>query len=354
MAKKTNTTRAALAKRATVKRLPPVKAKRTPKIDAAALIAVPASDETVPVQMVPERLLGDGVVVGDFGLVSMRLTPEEEAKLNEPLDINDVRIKPDGAVYVPHFVYTRRLNQAFGRTAWQMVPAARPQIVNGIVSMPYRLHVHGKPIAFAWGEQEYHESNKNQTYGDAIEATMASGIRRCCKHLGIGSELWDSSFGEMFKGEYAVEVSVLANSFQNGQWAKKEKTQWRRRADPPFHNELNNMHRRPSQTREPYHEDAEPRQEWSPPPSERVAPKPAPPVASHSHDEREISDAQRQRLWTIARRRGRQDDEVKRYLASVGYARSEAIRRKDYDQICTAIEHPGHLPGQARMPGEEG
>ena len=53
------------------------------------------------------------------------------------------------------------------------------------------LFVHGKPVAFATGEQDYFETNERQTYGDALEATMSSALRRFCKHLGMGLELLD-------------------------------------------------------------------------------------------------------------------------------------------------------------------
>lgn len=348
MAKKT-IKKTALAKRQAPKK---AAAKKAPKKPESAPTNHQATDETIQLQLVPERLLGDGVNVHDFGLVSMRLSPEEEAKLNEPLDINDVRIKPDGAVYVPHYVYTRRLNAAFGRTAWQMVPAARPQIVNGIVSMPYRLHVHGKPIAFAWGEQEYHPNNKNQTYGDAIEATMASGIRRCCKHLGIGSDLWDSSFGEAFKAEYCIEVRVNAKrKDQHGNWKKEVKYQWRRLSDPPFYNEITGVIGQQRRDEDDEDDWQERRQQEAPRPQQgrpqarqQTAQRAAlPPAGGHAHSDAPISDAQRQRLWAIARGRGRTDEETRAYIKAQGYERSEAIRRSDYDRICTALAAPGML-----------
>lgn len=338
MAKKKTTALAKRPKKVAAKKAPAKKASPLPENK-------PATEETIPVRVVAERQLGDGVNIDDLGLVTFRLTPEEEAKMNAPVDIDTVRIKPDGAVYLPHYVYTRKLNEVFGWMSWQMVPAARPQIVNGIVSMPFRLHINGKPVAFAWGEQEYHPSNKNQTYGDAIEATMGPALRRCCKHFGYSLELWDSSFGEMFKAEYCVEVKVKANRKQaDGSWKKEDKFQWRRQADPPFYNEVKGG----SGRRDDDDDWQERRQREAPPmqPARRAEPQRAalPPATAHAHSDAPISDAQRQRLWAIARGRGRADEETRAYIKAQGYERSEAIRRNDYDRICTALQSPGALP----------
>ncbi len=65
-----------------------------------------------------------------------------------------------------------------------------------------------------------------------------------------------------------------------------------------------------------------------------------------------ITAAQAARFWTIARRRGRSDEEVKHYLTGkFGVASTKEIKRRDYETICTAIEHPGPLT--VREPGDD-
>src|SRR5258708_6611139 len=52
-------------------------------------------------------------------LGQMVLTPEQEAILNEPVDPNEVDIRPDdGAVYLSHAYYRKQLTRAFGRMGW--------------------------------------------------------------------------------------------------------------------------------------------------------------------------------------------------------------------------------------------
>ena len=71
-----------------------------------------------------------------------------------------------------------------------------------------------------------------------------------------------------------------------------------------------------------------------------------------------INQKQRQRLWVIIRKTGRDELEVKAWLKTVlGIDSTKKIRRRDYDAVCQAIEHPGPLPGpvvREREPGEEG
>jgi hypothetical protein len=89
-----------------------------------------------------------------------------------------------------------------------MRPAAKPLKSGNSVVQPYVLYIHGKPVAFAMGEQEYFEGNKEQTYGDALEATVASALRRCMKRLGIGLELWDRAWVDNFMAEQGVHVQI--------------------------------------------------------------------------------------------------------------------------------------------------
>jgi hypothetical protein len=278
-------------------------------------------------------VLDDAIQLGDFGLVEVKFTREEEAVLSEPVRLEDIRVKPTGQVYLPHIVYTRWLNRAFGRTGWALRPASKPLINNNSVVVPYLLLVHGKPLAFALGEQDYFANNPDQSYGDALESTVASGLRRCCKHLGLALELWERSFGEMFIAEHCVRVKTETE--RDGQ----RKVKWfvRRKTDAPFWNEIQTGRRAV---------DA----------SEPVAPARAvPPASHHSTSGKAISEARVKRLWTIIRSRGRSDAEVKAYLESLGFTSSKLITTDLYETICAAIEHPGPLPiVVGREPGEEG
>lgn len=296
-----------------------------------------------PAPLTNVSTLDDAIALGDFGLVELKFTKEEELVLSEPAPFDELRVKPTGQVYLPHTGYTRWLNRAFGRTGWALKPASKPLLNQNTVVVPYLLMVHGKPIAFALGEQEYFANNKDQSYGDALESTVASGLRRCCKHLGIGLELWDRALNDEFLDRFCVRVPC--NVKGKGDAKDSTKRLWRRKVDPPFWNEVRG---RQTAAREAVDEDL-PRG-WEP---ADPTPKDVTPASHHRDLDQPITSDQVVRLWTIARRRGRTDEEIKRYLAGRGINSSKAIARRDYETICQAIEAPGAL-AYPREPGEEG
>lgn len=164
----------------------------------------------LPVHQSPVGQLGELATVGALGLAELKLTKEEDAILAEPVNPADVMLKPKvkggppEIAYLPHIVYTRWFHRAFGRTGWACVPTAQPKKVNNLILVPYLLYVHGVPVAAATGEQEYFETNAQQTYGDVIESTVASALRRFAKRLGVGLELWDKRWLEAHFGKRAV------------------------------------------------------------------------------------------------------------------------------------------------------
>lgn len=315
-----------------------------PARTTALVLARRRTPSRMPVVLPPaptQLALTDDIVLGQLGLVELKFTPEEEAILNEPVDRTRVRIKPTGQPYLSHPDYTRWLNRAFGRTAWALVPAAKPmKAVNEktqaiTVVQPFVLHVHKQPIAFANGEHEYHPSNREQTYGDALESTVASALRRCCKRIGVGLELWDRPWLNAWIREFAVLVRV--NVAKRGE-PEDIKRQWRLKADPPFWNEVGGDRRAGGA------------------PS---APSATPPVSTHAAQDDVITHGNKDRpgqlekLWTIIRSSGRSESEVREWLkAKYSIDSTTAIKRRDYDAICKAIEHPGPLT--LREPGEEG
>ena len=58
-------------------------------------------------------------------------------------------------------------------------------------------------VAIARGEQEYFDPSGIPT---ATEAAKSNALMRCCKDLGIASELWDPRFIRDFKAKYCVEL----------------------------------------------------------------------------------------------------------------------------------------------------
>jgi len=80
-------------------------------------------------------------------------------------------------------------------------------------------------VAIARGEQDYFDASGVAT---ATDACKSNALMRCCKDLGIASELWDPRFIRGFKTEYCVEV------FATNMVSKLKKKLWRRKDSPKF------------------------------------------------------------------------------------------------------------------------
>lgn len=61
----------------------------------------------------------------------------------------------------------------------------------------------------------------------ALEAAKSNALMRCCKDIGIASELWDPSFNTKWRSTHCVQVWVMNRD------GKKRKL-WRRKDDPPI------------------------------------------------------------------------------------------------------------------------
>ena len=58
-------------------------------------------------------------------------------------------------------------------------------------------------VSIARGEQDYFSPDGIPT---AAEGCKSNALMRCCKDLGVASELWDPRFVRKFKAEHAREV----------------------------------------------------------------------------------------------------------------------------------------------------
>lgn len=285
--------------------------KAAPKKKASTAIALrdkakPAKAPEVVITGLPETAtvigqLGDVATVGALGMVELKLTEAEEKILSEPVNPADVRWKPrvkDGPPeipYLPHPVYTKWFCRAFGRTGWALVPTQKPQKAGNLLLREYVLYIHRVPVASAVGEQEYYESNKQQTYGDVIESLYASALRRCAKHLNVGLEMWDKEYLDRLPRPQGVR-KVRREEFREAEYVGD--------AEPP---------------------------------------------SSHLEETKYVSKAALDRMIAIAERRGRTPAEVSLYLkANYGVKRAAELPFKHYEQVCRDLEARGDLP----MPGD--
>lgn len=136
--------------------------------------------------------------------IGLRPFPPQIAQvLCEPIDKGDVEIKPDGLLYLPEIKYRRILNRAFGPGGWGLAPHGEPEITQNILSREWTLICMGRFVSTARGEQEFFKPTGVPT---ANEGAKSNALMRCCKDLGIASELWDPRYIRQFKAKYCVEV----------------------------------------------------------------------------------------------------------------------------------------------------
>jgi len=159
------------------------------------------------------------------GLSTQPFAPEVSDILQAAIDPLDIEVKPDGMIYLPEIKYRRILNKAFGPGGWGLAPRSETNVGPKIVSREYALVCLGRLVAISRGEQDYFDPSGIPT---ATEACKSNALMRCCKDLGVASELWDPRFIREFKKEYCVEV------YAEHVPTKKKRKLWRRKDQPKF------------------------------------------------------------------------------------------------------------------------
>lgn len=122
-----------------------------------------------------------------------------------PLDPDDVEVKPDGIIYLPEIKYRRILNKAFGPGGWGLAPRGESIVTGRLVTREYGLVAQGRLVSIARGEQQFFDPDGIPT---ATEGCKSNALMRCCKDIGIASELWDPRFIRKFVAEKTKEVWV--------------------------------------------------------------------------------------------------------------------------------------------------
>lgn len=283
---------------------------------APALVpqVLPATQTTPLLQALASDPIMSAAFVG-----TLTLTGEQIRALRRPVEDVEIEWRPlkkDGPPAIPylsHNGYRDRLDAAFGLGGWGMAPVGQPKEKDGIVYVPYALVVGGVPRIYAWGEQEYHASNKQMTFGDALEGAKSNAITRCGKELGVARELWNR--------RHLAELKVRL--LGRGRHASRAE-------EPP---------------------DERVGAEWSATDWPADAPTRAAPVRppSHTQTDEPISQPQRRRLGVILRNSGRDEQSVRDWLRrTYGHEGTATITRQQYDAICAAIEAPADLPERRR------
>lgn len=168
-----------------------------------------------------EGQLGPGIDWSDsfHGLGQQAFSKEAADLLLAPLATEDIEIKPDGLLYLPEIKYRRILNKAFGPGGWGLAPRTETLVTPKQVSREYALICNGRLVSVARGEQDYFGGEEKLT--TALEGCKSNALMRCCKDLGIASELWDPVFIRQFKKSHCDEL------FAEHVVTKKKKKLWK-------------------------------------------------------------------------------------------------------------------------------
>ncbi|KAJ5171496.1 uncharacterized protein N7500_004279 [Penicillium coprophilum] len=148
--------------------------------------------------------------------------PKEAADiLLAEIEPDEVEIKPDGILYLPEIKYRRILNRAFGPGGWGLVPRSESIVTPKTVTREYALVCNGRLVSVARGEQDYFSPDGIPT---ATEGCRSNALVRCCKDLGIASELWDPRWIRKYKAKYTREVFVehVVNKRKTKIWTRKD------------------------------------------------------------------------------------------------------------------------------------
>lgn len=155
------------------------------------------------------------------GAGHLTLTADQQATLMRPFRDEEITIRYDGVVYAPWRRYWSRMIDAFSPHLPSILPVDNPrfhgtEIVVGVVMV-----VEGKFIGKAWGSHRLEGENDRMSVGDRIESAISDAIAKIGKRLNMGEELWDDSFRDYWKSQYA-------ESYQKG-----NRTYWKRRPFEP-------------------------------------------------------------------------------------------------------------------------
>lgn len=142
---------------------------------------------------------------------TLELTPEAEAILSDPLKDEDIKIRPDGFLYLQWTWYADRLGRAFGKVGWGMIPQGAPQTMPQggntiLVAWSFWLIAKGVPLSFAIGETSYSTNNKAMSFTDAAAGAKSIALARCCKELGMASQLWDAVWIDEWRKKHAMLI----------------------------------------------------------------------------------------------------------------------------------------------------
>lgn len=107
-----------------------------------------------------------------------------------------------GLVYLKREKYQAILDSAFGFAGWHLIPRGPLTLSGRTISRPFALLAHNRFIAEARGD--YQPPGNQFPSNPAADETVNKALEyaalvRCCKDLGVATELWDPKRAEDYR-----------------------------------------------------------------------------------------------------------------------------------------------------------
>lgn len=132
---------------------------------------------------------------------------EEVCKnLRVSFDEMDVEVRPDGVLYLPDAYFRNVLTQTFKLGGWAIVPTSKPQNTGSHIITEYALFCNGALVSQSYGEISLEFEKMSQTSSAGMESVKNDALMKCCKDLGIASELWDPVWVQNWISKHTVRV----------------------------------------------------------------------------------------------------------------------------------------------------
>ncbi|MBC8144154.1 MAG: hypothetical protein H7X80_01145 [bacterium] len=279
-----------------------------------------------------------------LGIAAAPFSNEAADVLLGAVSVGDIEIRPDGLIYLPEIKYRRILNRAFGPGAWSLLPMEiTVSVQDNMLFYKGALFVLGRFVSEAIGEQKYDPHNDRMSYATAAESAKSNCLMRCCKDLGIASELWDPSFVRRWIADNAVRVWCMNVGSRD---RAKKKQLWRKAsADSidmyPWKEEsaagggpidvTGTANGRPAPERQAVRGTATATESKPSKRSPSDAQLPLSPL---------VTPKQIGRFRAIGRSNGWTELEQNLLLEKFGFGRADEITRDVYNRICAALENP--------------
>jgi 5'-3' exonuclease len=148
------------------------------------------------------------------GIAASPFSAEAQAILGAPLTDDEISVRPDdGILYMSGEAVRQRLQRAFGIGGWAIKPIStivdREAVDKNNKPQPRvyytgQLWILGRFVSESTGDGSWIKTNPKSDYGTALEGAKTNCISRCCKDLGMWSELRDKDFTKAWSAKNVI------------------------------------------------------------------------------------------------------------------------------------------------------